>query len=217
MTLFFSLLPVYLLGNLHCLGMCGPLVMMLGHHRYRAYYFAGRLFSYGGMGGIAGATGALLQGMVATGNIATGIGVAMTVVALALLGGWKGPHLPLGGVDQKLSLLLLKDQPFATFLFGFFTVALPCGQTVVVFAACAVAGSFWVGVLNGAALAILTSPSLWLSMQAHGWLIKGRRWYRPAMGLSILIVGVLTLLRGLAEKGWISHFVLSEGWHVVLF
>ena len=38
---------------------------------------------------------------------------------------------------------------WSTFLFGFFTVALPCGQTLVVFSACALAGSGWIGFCNG--------------------------------------------------------------------
>ena len=61
MTLFFSLLPLYLFGNLHCIGMCGPLVMLLGQHRYRFFYFAGRLASYSLAGLFAGELGAVLH------------------------------------------------------------------------------------------------------------------------------------------------------------
>ena len=46
MSLFFTLLPVYLFGNIHCAGMCGPLMMLLAKNRYRWAYFAGRLVSY---------------------------------------------------------------------------------------------------------------------------------------------------------------------------
>jgi sulfite exporter TauE/SafE len=61
MTLLLAMLPYYLLGNLHCLGMCGPLTMMLGAHRFRYFYFAGRLFSFTLAGGIAGELGAVLN------------------------------------------------------------------------------------------------------------------------------------------------------------
>ena len=61
MTLFFSLLPVYLFGNLHCLGMCGPLVVMIGRHRYRLFYFLGRTLAFTLAGAAAGAAGAVLD------------------------------------------------------------------------------------------------------------------------------------------------------------
>src|SRR5262249_40591915 len=61
MTLLLTLLPLYLFGNLHCLGMSGPFVMMIGKHRYRLFYFAGRTLSFTLAGALAGAAGLLLQ------------------------------------------------------------------------------------------------------------------------------------------------------------
>lgn len=61
MTLFFSLLPLYLFGNLHCIGMCGPLVMLIGRHRHRYFYFAGRVASFSLAGLLAGELGAVLH------------------------------------------------------------------------------------------------------------------------------------------------------------
>ena len=61
MSLFFTLLPIYLFGNLHCLGMCGPLVMMIGRHRYRNFYFFGRTISFALVGLAAGEAGSVLQ------------------------------------------------------------------------------------------------------------------------------------------------------------
>src|SRR5262245_53080887 len=66
MTLFLSLLPLYIFGNLHCFGMCGPLVMMLSQHRFRSFYFLGRAISFTLAGALAGGAGFLLQVVLKT-------------------------------------------------------------------------------------------------------------------------------------------------------
>lgn len=217
MTLLLSMLPLYLLGNLHCMGMCGPLVAMIGQHRYRHLYFLGRLFSFTSAAMLAGGAGAVLhlflkeyQIPALTSFLFAGL---ITTFGMAQLVGWKGGMgtwltARLAGVNQSLSVLMLKDQPLSTFLFGFFTVFLPCGQTVIVFSACALEGDLFVGMLNGAAFALLTSPSLYFAMEAHRVLGNIRRYERPLMGTAALIVGAITLCRGLAELDIINHGLL---------
>ena len=61
MSLLLTMLPLYLFGNLHCLGMCGPLVAMIGHHRFRYYYFLGRTLSFTLAAMAAGGAGAVLH------------------------------------------------------------------------------------------------------------------------------------------------------------
>lgn len=226
MTLFISLLPFYLLGNFHCLGMCGPLVFMLGTHRYRNAYFFGRLTSYALTGWVAGELGALLHLFLQQWHLAASMSYLFALlsfaIALQLLLGWR--PIPtqflfryLAPMQRSFSLLLLRDGPWPAFLFGFFTVALPCGQTLLVFSACALNGVGWVGLLNGAAFALLTSPSLWVAMQAQG-LFKGlRMYYNTVLGYCALLAGTLALLRGLAEENLIPHLVLSAQYHIVLY
>ena len=62
MTLLLTMLPLYLFGNVHCLGMCGPLVMLIGQHHFRYFYFVGRTLSFTLAGGLAGAAGFLPSG-----------------------------------------------------------------------------------------------------------------------------------------------------------
>lgn len=230
MSLLFSMLPIYLFGNLHCLGMCGPLVMMIGRHRYRLLYFLGRTLSFTLAGTIAGAIGSVANAVLKHYHLLEGtaffFGTLLIIMGIFTLTGY---HLPLGHrfsqkmgkASQSLSLLMLRDSPWPTFLFGFFTLALPCGQTLIVFSACALSGDPLVGMLNGFAFAILTSPSLFVAMQAHGLLQKARKYYRTVIGISALVVGMLAILRGLAEVGVISHWVLnagaSEHYHLVIF
>lgn len=217
MSLLLSMLPLYLLGNFHCIGMCGPLVMMLGSHPYRLLYFIGRLASFTLMAGLAGGAGALLYDLF---RVSAWISFLFGG-GLLLMGIWTLMRWPLPafgrGVGQKLSLLLLKEEPWPTFLFGFFTVLLPCGQTLLVFSACALYGDLTVGLLNGFAFALLTSPSLFLAMHMHSLLGKAKRYYNVMLGIFACLVGFLAICRGFAEMGVISHLVVNAEYHVMLF
>lgn len=226
MTLFWTMLPIYILGNLHCLGMCGPLALMLGQHRYRYFYFFGRLCSFTLAGLLAGGIGAILAltlhkfhvSIISSflfGGLFLAVGLASLVrcpyPGYQKIASWLKPF------NDRLSILMLRDEPWAAFLFGFFTIALPCGQTLIVFSACALSGSPLAGIWNGCAFALLTSPSLLLAMHAHSLLKQAKRHYQTILGICSLAVGGLTICRGLADAEMIPHWILSQAYHVVVF
>ena len=231
MTLFLSLLPLYLFGNLHCLGMCGPLVMLLGQHRYRFFYFFGRILSFSLAGLIAGESGAVLHLFLKQYYLAE----SLTLLCGGLMIGWgiqkmRGQQMRVGitphfsvlhALHRWVSTLLLKDNGWSTFLFGFFTIALPCGQTLVVFSACALAGNAWIGLGNGFAFALLTTPSLIIAMQTLTLFKKFKGYDSLIIGGCSIMVGCLAFCRGLAEIGWIEHWVLNPDtmlpYHLVIF
>lgn len=218
MSLFITMLPVYVLGNLHCLGMCGPLVMLLGRHRYRYWYFLGRILSFSLAAMCAAAVGGALQALLIRYQIPAMTSFLFGGVIL-LMGFFTLFRLPmpglswlarrLSGTEGRLSLLLLRDTRLATFLFGFFTVALPCGQSLLVFSACALAADPIVGAANGFAFALLTSPSLLLALRAQHLLKAAKAYYNQVMGILAIVVGLLAIARGLAEIQVINHFVLN--------
>ncbi|SCC90025.1 hypothetical protein SCG7086_AK_00210 [Chlamydiales bacterium SCGC AG-110-P3] len=224
------MLPLYLAGNLHCIGMCGPLVMMIGKHRYRYYYFAGRALSFSLAGFTAGLCGGALHTFLTTYHIPAatsflfGAVILIAGVCSLLKMDYPGQKLlaqRLSGVNYKLALLMGRDQPLSTFLFGFFTVALPCGQTLIVFSACALAGDAGVGLFNGFAFAAITSPSLWMAMRAQGLIGRLKGHYNTIMGTLAIAVGLLACARGLAEMSVIPHMVLNQNasaqYHIVLY
>ena len=225
MTLFLNLFPLYLLGNLHCLGMCGPLVMMLGQNPYRYFYFLGRLVSYSLAGFAAGELGALIQAVLQPFHLAAGASFLFALFFLAFgIAELRGNPFSFHWLQKKLqpfnrslSLLLLKEQPWPAFLFGFFTLFLPCGQTLLVFTACALYGDGLAGLINGALFALLTSPSLLAAMQLHTLLNRLKQYYRTSLACCALLVGGLAFCRGMADMGWIPHLVLSETYHIVLY
>src|SRR5271154_4934849 len=93
MALFFALLPLYLLGNFHCLGMCGPLVFMIGQHRYRYFYFLGRLLSFTLAGMAAGEIGFLVNSFFQTYHISAAasaiFGATIILTGVSALGGFQ--------------------------------------------------------------------------------------------------------------------------------
>ncbi len=232
MTLFFSLLPLYLFGNLHCMGMCGPLVMLIGQHHYRLFYFVGRLLSFSLAGLIAGELGAVVHLFLKQYYLAEIISLLCGIFIMGwgvqqLLGRQHKPlssshsSSPLNALHRWVSTLLLKDTGWSTFLFGVFTVALPCGQTLVVFSACALAGNAWVGLGNGFAFALLTTPSLVIAMHTLTLFKKFKQYERAVIGGCSIFVGLLACCRGLAEMGWINHWILNPAapsfYHLVIF
>lgn len=226
MTLFLTMLPVYLLGNLHCIGMCGPLVMLLGKSNYRYFYFFGRLLSFTLAGMLAGGFGAVigvvlndLHVPILASLLFGGITLFLGICTLLHISypGYQQLAKRLAPLNQKLSSALLKEQPWPTFLFGFFTILLPCGQTLIVYSACALSGDLLIGTANGFAFALLTSPSLFLAMQAKKTFAFARKYYHHLIGWSAVFVGLVACLRGFAEWGIISHFVINAKYHIVIF
>lgn len=231
MTLFFSLLPVYLLGNIHCLGMCGPLVALLGKHPFRFYYFLGRLFSFSLAGLIAGGMGELIHVPLKRYHFSE----AATFAAAFLMIAWgiikimqwgppvsmRNPPHVLAPLHRWSADLLLKENKGATLTFGALTIALPCGQTLLVFSACALIGEAWTGLWNGLAFALLTSPSLFLAMHTLHLFARIKGYDHLILGSCALFAGVLSSLRGLAEMGVIDHLVIGENaafqTHLVIF
>jgi sulfite exporter TauE/SafE len=230
MSLLLTMLPLYLLGNLHCMGMCGPLVMMLGRHRFRYFYFLGRTLSFTLAGMLAGEAGAVLNVLLHHYHIPAVasffFGTLLLLLGVSTLMNWHYPGyewlaLRLAGTNRTLSFLLLKDHPWPTFLFGFFTILLPCGQTLLVYSACALSGDVGVGTLNGLAFALLTSPSLFFAMQVQMFFGSLKGYYNRLIGVGGIAIGILTLCRGFAEIALIDHWVLNPGaaaqYHIVIF
>jgi sulfite exporter TauE/SafE len=222
MALFLTMLPFYLLGNIHCMGMCGPLAMTLGNHSYRHYYLWGRLCSFALAGMSAAAAGQVLNVALQRYHMAAWATLFAAVVCclwglakmadrpikLALpprMGKW------LRYANGKMATLMLQDRAWPTFLFGFLTVALPCGQTLFVFSACALSSDVIVGLGNGFAFAVLTSPSLYLAMSAHRLLASWRQHYERLWGACICLVGILMGCRACADLEWIEHRTFQIG------
>lgn len=227
MTLFFSLLPIYLFGNLHCAGMCGPLVMLLAKNRYRSAYFFGRLLAYSLAGLFSAEAGMLLFQTLSQFHLSAilSLGFGFTLLILGFftlfrlsIPGTKWVAIKMGGISTLTTRFLSLQGPYPIFLFGMGTLLLPCGQTLVVFSACALEAKPLVGLINGSLFALLTTPSLFLSMTLFKRL---RHSYHIWIGSATLLVGILALLRGFADLDLVNHFILNPKaqmrYHIVIY
>jgi len=230
MNILFSLLPIYIFGNLHCASMCGPLVMLLSKHPYRRWYFLGRLFSFTMTGLISAEMGMMLFSLLSQWHIAAAFsllfGSWITALGICLFFNVRLPGSSwIAKKSAKFSVaigkLIFQNSFYAVFLFGACTILLPCGQTIVVFSAIALNGNPLTGAMNGFLFALLTSPALIAAMRTSRFFCKQQKGYHLWMGGAVFCIGLLAVLRGVADLNFIKHFILNPSsppqFHMVFF
>lgn len=220
-----ALLPFYLLGNLHCIGMCGPLVAFLGKHPFRGAYFIGRITGFTLAGVLASEVGViinLISSHLHLSHFLT-LGVALIFFALSLMVfvNFKLKENKLiklmRFISLKCSQLALKERFSSLFLFGFLTILLPCGQSLLLFSFSALMENPLLGGINGGLFAILTTPSLFFAMKAGKWMASIKKYYKPLLSFYLFFVALTIGLRGLADLDVIDHLVILEHPHIVLY
>lgn len=200
-----------LLGSMHCLGMCGPIALMLpvGKLSPRRKYFSialyhgGRILAYALLGALVGmlGLGVAVFGYQQQLSIAAGILMMMAAVM-------PGLHLNLGGFDPlnrffvwfKRQWKVQMDKKTAdTFLtLGFLNGFLPCGLVYMAMAGALASGNPMEGAVYMALFGLGTVPMMTAVVLISGLLSQKTlgRW-RKAIPYLLFIVGMLFVLRGL--------------------
>jgi sulfite exporter TauE/SafE len=208
-----------LLASLHCAGMCGALV--LGYSARIAgevpgvgrsfgrgallhlAYNGGRILSYAFIGAILSAAALRLAWFKDAGSYVSIAGGAVMVVAgLAMLGIVRIPSrvaLPVareGGLRLH-SRLLRGATPAHTFGLGVLTPLLPCGILYAMLARAAAAPSVSDGAMIMGIFGLGMTPSLAALGSVSRFLsLRARTWAERLAALSIILMGVVLLLRG---------------------
>lgn len=171
-----AFLMLGLLGSAaHCVGMCGPLVMLVAR-RYgapaaarsavaaTAWYSVGRLTTYALLGAVAGGIGAGLQAAGATlglHRVATVIaGVVLIVWGLVSLSSWAGNTQALSGWWSRLTHRLASRAPRHPAAAGLLLGLLPCGLVYTAVVAAMATGTAAQGALSLVAFGAGTVPAL---------------------------------------------------------
>lgn len=204
MNLLFALLPYYILSNVHCLGMCGPIAVTMEQGGFGAWYLVGRLLGFSFFCALFALLGEILS--------FTFGGWLSIVVGLVLLF-LKVPKIP----PLWLKKWVDQENAWPFFFVGFCTPLLPCGQSLIVFSAAALTGDILAGIANGFAFAFITSLSLLLAMKGSNVLKRSSKGLDRVMRWFVMGVGVLAILRGLADLGWVEHFSPWPEIHLVLW
>jgi sulfite exporter TauE/SafE len=225
--LFTILLLSGFLGSLgHCLGMCGPLVMMLGVQIKRQQrtawpvhllYHTSRIVMYAILGAVVGGIGSLL-GLGSRINSLAGVTSAILGIGVVFFGlgylGW----LPFRGLDAPdkwfgtaFGKVLQRGGLTGVLMLGALNGLLPCGLVYSALLLSASGGSFFRGMLGMFTFGIGTIPALIIVGLGAGALsVRFRQTLTRCAGVLMVVAGLQLLLRGLAALGIMSHFQVGE-------
>lgn len=199
-----------LLGGLHCVGMCGPLMLALPTPggtpplRFalgRVVYQLGRVATYTALGALAGLAGRTfaLAGVQQWVSLSLG-----TLLLLGLLLSPKWLELPwlsrrLGFLQTSMARLLRQRTLPALAGLGALNGLLPCGLVYAAAAAAATQAHAWSGAAYMLVFGLGTVPMmLGMSLSGNAIPARFRLRLRRLVPLGLGIVGGLLVLRGLS-------------------
>jgi sulfite exporter TauE/SafE len=209
-------IPLFLSGLLgsvgHCLGMCGPLNLMVVAQIRKNYlpacrsyllYHMARVMVYALLGAIAGGVGSLLG----LGQHLTVIGGAVSLLlglAIAWLGGsylgWLAVFPHEGAAhwwNEAFSYALRRGGSWGAALLGAVNGLLPCGLVYGALLLSASAGKAWSGALGMLIFGAGTLPALiTLDLGAGALSVQLRQRMMKVAGALMLLVGLQLALRG---------------------
>ena len=203
---------VGLFGSLHCLGMCGPIAMILpvdrSNSKKQAFqtllYHLGRIISYSLMGLIFGFVGKTLNLFTSQQYLSLIIGALMMISVFIPLN-WskrlqqKGPLSKLiRWVSQKLGQLLKEKRDDQILTLGVLNGLLPCGLVYIAIASATalsdpIQSTLYMAMFGVGTIPMMTTAvylSQWISQKLRTRLLK----WIPVL---VFIMGALLFARGL--------------------
>ena len=199
-----------LLGSIHCVGMCGPLVMALplvdkqGFQKFLAIalYHIGKMGSYAMLGIIFGLLGSQFPMYLLQQNLTVVIGLIMLLYVLYVFV-LKPKHIVnLNFLYQPIVSLLtimFKQKSTAIFLLiGFLNGLLPCGMVYLALTSALATQHVLQGGLLMLFFGLGTAPAL-LLVSFGGQLISlsARRKFQSWLPVFIVTMGLILILRGM--------------------
>lgn len=210
--MLYSALLLGLLSSLHCIGMCGPIAMMLPVDRYNPVkkaaqimlYHMGRITAYGTLGlvfGILG-KGLYLAGMQQQLSIIAGLTMIIIVLIperiFACYNFSKRVYRVIANIKQSLGSQLRKRSSKALFITGLLNGFLPCGLVyAALFGAIAMQseslGTLYM-ILYGVGTVPLMSTVVYVSVFLKNPM---RNTFSKIVPYAVVFVGMLFIVRGL--------------------
>ena len=214
-------------GFSHCLGMCGPLVLMVGSRFPKttlskvtlnfSIYHAGRVIVYAILGFLVGWIGSLLG--LGTGFFYISAWISLIFGAVIILVGMGYIHMTTlemvssgsaGPISQVYGRLFKTGSSFSIFPLGVLNGLLPCGLLYSALLLAVSTGSPYWGALGMVVFGLATAPFLLIfSIGVHKFGPRYRKFFSRFANQLIMIVGAQLVLRGLASLGLISHLQIA--------
>lgn len=201
-----------LLGSFHCIGMCGPIALMLPIGKSTplqkgvkiSLYNLGRITSYAIIGLVFGLLGEGLMTFGVQQQISILIGIIMILAVLipsSKLNRFKVTqplYRLIGKVKKEMGIALKKDANSTFFQLGFLNGFLPCGLVyMAVFASIATPG-LWESAVYMMVFGLGTVPIMAGVIYFKSHIEQITRWNpRKIIPYAVVILGILFILRGL--------------------
>lgn len=208
-----------LVSSLHCVQMCGPIVLSYSlplsqqapNRQWLAHlsYNAGRILTYAALGAVAGLTGqtiGFVGSLAGAENMAALIAGGLMVIAgllmLDLLPGANflrfDPLRPLARLLKPLGARISSSTVASKFSLGLMLGFLPCGLIYAALFKAVAAGTALAGSLTMAAFGLGTAGSLMLlGIFSSAISFKLGRWGSHLAAISVTLLGVFLVWRGL--------------------
>lgn len=201
-----------LISSFHCVGMCGPIAMLLPVDRTNQAkkvtqiltYHIGRLTAYGSMGLLFGLLG---KGFFMAGiqqKLSIVIGIVMIVVVLipenifAKYNFSKPIYRLISSLKQKLGSQFKRKTYKSLFTIGLFNGFLPCGMVYVALFGAIAMQSAEMGVFYMILFGLGTIPLMSIVVYINAFLtLKVRNKIQKIIPYVAVFIGVLFILRGL--------------------
>jgi sulfite exporter TauE/SafE len=201
-----------LLGSLHCIGMCGPIAMLLPlsktnatkkHVQILLYHF-GRIVTYSLLGGVFGLVGKglSLSGLQQYLSIIIGL-IMITLVVFPKISHKMTLNFSpltrlLNQLKLQLGLYLKKESYYSIFMIGFFNGFLPCGMVYIALVGAVAMTNSMTSALYMALYGLGTIPLLSTLLYVKDAFSSAfRKRLQKAIPVFVIILGVLFIFRGL--------------------
>jgi sulfite exporter TauE/SafE len=207
-----------LLGSAHCVGMCGPLALMVGsgagrlkeNVRRQAIYSAGRIFTYGCCGATAAFASAWLtaqtRSLVAAqawlAIVAGGLLVVVGLASTGVLPRWNVKLLRNAPCHAAQAIKTLTTAPdsLSLFLAGVATGFIPCGLVYAFLLKAGSSGSIGMGAMTMVLFGLGTVPLMMLVGTGGGLLtMSTRSQVLKVAAWCVVIAGMVTIARGASQ------------------
>lgn len=209
-------LTLGLISSLHCIGMCGPLIIAIPKNISKkrsvnftsivnpVFYNLGRILTYVFIGVIIGLFGQVIKLAFLQEQISIFAGVFMLVLGLTakvdLANSFKSKKLNLivSQLKSQIARLLKNQSYFKMFLLGVLNGFLPCGMVYMAVASSLALPNMYHSMLFMASFGVGTSPLLIsLFMSANLISTKVRVKLNKYVPILTMIIGLLVVLRGM--------------------
>ncbi len=207
-VVFFSAFSMGLLGNLHCLGMCGPIVVVLHGNRplsSRLSYQAGRISMYSAIGLLIGLSGGAFRLATSQEIISIIAGSLMlfmlaipskTMAALPIIGALGKVFMKL---QQKTSIFWKERSLKGDFALGAINGILPCGFLYAAFlgslnAEYPIGSALWMTLFGIGTIPSMLFAGSMASIKHEGW----NKLFKKLLPIGTACIAILFILRGLA-------------------